>query len=168
MIRSQWKYEGWRPHTLYNLIIKIANDPSSRINRSLFLSLILFSIHTTMTIELNTLSYLLLTTIFSAASFIAIQNGKHPDVHPSVLNKQSECATLRYPGESAIVKSNDFPNGAPPLTTRDRTIKTLSELYQAALNKHKDKRFVGARYSTKKSANWVISSNSMTRVHKLT
>ncbi|KAL9558989.1 hypothetical protein MBANPS3_000644 [Mucor bainieri] len=107
-----------------------------------------------MTIELNTLSYLLLTTIFSAASFIAIQNGKHPDVHPSVLNKQSEYATLRYPGESAVIRSNAFPNGAPPLTTRDRSIKTLSELYQVALNKHKNRQFLGARDSTKKSVIW--------------
>ncbi|GAN04408.1 acyl-CoA synthetase long-chain family member 1 isoform X1 [Mucor ambiguus] len=107
-----------------------------------------------MTIELNTVSYLLLTAIFSAASFIAIQNGKHPDVHPSVLNKQSDYATLRYPGESAIIKSNAFPNGAPQLTTRDRPIKTLSELYQVALNKHKGKRFAGARDSTKKSVIW--------------
>lgn len=108
-----------------------------------------------MTIELNTLSYLLLTTILSAASFIAIQNGKHPDVHPSVLNKQSEYAALRYPGESAVIKSNAFPNGAPRLTARDRSIKTLSELYQVALNKHTGKHFLGARDSTKKSVIWV-------------
>ncbi|EPB91597.1 hypothetical protein HMPREF1544_01519 [Mucor circinelloides 1006PhL] len=107
-----------------------------------------------MTIELNTLSYLLLTTIFSAASIIAIQNGKHPDVHPSVLNSQGEYATLRYPGESAVIKSYAYPNGVPPLTTRERSIKTLSELYQVALNKHKDKQFLGARDSTKKKIIW--------------
>ncbi|KAK4509611.1 uncharacterized protein ATC70_007964 [Mucor velutinosus] len=109
-----------------------------------------------MTIELNTLSYLLLTTIISAASFIAIQNGKHPDIHPSVLNKQSEYATLRYPGESAAIKSNALPNGPPLLTTRDRSIRTLSELYQVALNKHKGKQFIGARDSTRKSVVWQL------------
>jgi len=120
-----------------------------------------------MTIELNTLSYLLLTTIFSAASIIAIQNGKHPDVHPSVLNSQGEYATLRYPGESAVIKSYAYPNGVPPLTTRERSIKTLSELYQVALNKHKDKQFLGARDSTKKKIIWVSGSN-VNRLHKLT
>lgn len=120
-----------------------------------------------MTIELNTLSYLLLTTIFSAASIIAIQNGKHPDVHPSVLNSQGEYATLRYPGESAVIKSYAYPNGAPPLTTRERSIKTLSELYQVALNKHKDKQFLGARDSTKKKVIWV-SGSGVNRLHKLT
>lgn len=108
-----------------------------------------------MAIYLNTPSYLLLTAIFNAPTIIAIKNGKHPDVHPLVLNNQGEYSPLRYPGESAIIKSKAYPNGAPQLSTMDRSINTLSDVYQVALNKYKNKQFLGARNLTKKDVIWV-------------
>ena len=110
-----------------------------------------------MIIELNTLSYILLTTIFSAASIISIKNGKNPDVHPLVLNNQGEYPPLRYPGESAIIKSKVYLNGVPQLSTMDQSFNTLSKLYQVALNKYKNKQFLGDRNLTKKDVIWVNS-----------
>lgn len=114
-----------------------------------------------MTIELNTVSYLLLAAIFSAASIIAVRDGKCPDVHPLVLSNQGEFSALRYPGESAVIKASAYPNGAPSLLTRD----TLSELYQVALKKYKNKQFLGARKLTgKRSIVWVNTSATNTIV----
>lgn len=99
-----------------------------------------------MTIELNIVSYILLGSILSAASIIAIRSGKHPDAHPFVMNTQGEFTPLRYPGETAIVKSK--ANSAGALTTLlhdDRAIKTLSELYQLSLLKFKSNQFLGTR-----------------------
>jgi long-chain acyl-CoA synthetase len=89
-------------------------------------------------IELNTVSYILLTTIFSAASVIAIKHGKQADAHPLVMISQAEFSPLRYPRESAIIKSKLFPGGAPILNTSERgSITTLSDMYQIALLKRK-------------------------------
>ncbi|KAI9251096.1 hypothetical protein EDC94DRAFT_697752 [Helicostylum pulchrum] len=98
-----------------------------------------------MTIELNALSYILLTTIFSAASIIAIQNGRHPDAHPIVINSQGEFSSLRYAEESATIKSRMYPSGAPLLSFNDQSIKTLSELYQVAFKRFKANPFLGVR-----------------------
>lgn len=98
--------------------------------------------------ELNALSYILLTTIFSAASAIAIKNGKHSDAHPLVLNSQGGFSQLRYAGESASIKARMFSNGAPLLSSNDISIHTLHDLYQAAFLKHKRK-FLVSRSSHK-------------------
>jgi long-chain acyl-CoA synthetase len=109
-----------------------------------------------MPVELNTLSYILLTTIFSAASVIAIQNGKHPDAHPLVLNYQGEFSPLRYSGESATIRSKNYPSGAPALSDGERTITTLSDLYQIALLKFNANNFLGVRNLHKKNETiWV-------------
>lgn len=111
-----------------------------------------------MTIELNTLSYILLTTIFSAASLVAIKRGRFPDVHPVVINSQGEFSSLRYAGESATIKSTLYPNGAPVLTTPDRPITTLSGLYEFALSKqaYVNNQFLGTRDPLQKGKiDWV-------------
>lgn len=92
-----------------------------------------------MPVELNALSYILLTTIFSAASAIAIKNGRHSDAHPLVLNSQGGFSQLRYAGESATIKSRLYSNGAPSLCSNDTSINTLSDLYQVAFSKYKEK-----------------------------
>lgn len=110
-----------------------------------------------MTIELNALSYILLTTIFSAASIIAIQNGRHPDAHPIVINSQGEFSSIRYTEESATVKSRMHPAGAPLLSFNDLSIKTLSELYQVAFLKFKANPFLGVREQQNQQVIWVMS-----------
>jgi long-chain acyl-CoA synthetase len=113
-----------------------------------------------MTVELNTLSYILLTTIFSAASMVAMKHGRFPDVHPIVINSQAEFAPLRYAGESTTIKPKLFPNGAPILTTVDQPITTLSELYQYVLSKYHytTNQFLGARDPLQKGKiDWVKS-----------
>lgn len=96
-----------------------------------------------MSIELNIVSYILLGTILSAASIIAIKSGKHPDAHPHVMNTQGEFTPLRYPGETATIKSK--ANSTPMLLHNDRSIQTLSELYQSSLLKFKSNQFLGTR-----------------------
>ncbi|KAI8646630.1 hypothetical protein BD408DRAFT_409991 [Parasitella parasitica] len=120
-----------------------------------------------MTIESSTLSYFLLTTLFGAASMIILQNGKYPDVHPSVLNNQSEFSTEKIPGESAIIKSKVYPKGAPKLVKGDRPIYTLSELYQAALSKYQSNKFLGARGLTKKGVTWHTYDKSLEKIQSI-
>ncbi|KAI7894121.1 uncharacterized protein EV154DRAFT_600251 [Mucor mucedo] len=93
-----------------------------------------------MPVELNTLSYLLLTSIFSAASAVAIKNGRHSDVHPLVLNSQGSFSPLRYAGESAIIKSKMYTHST--LFSNNQTIHTLSQLYEVAFLKHKTNTFI--------------------------
>lgn len=98
--------------------------------------------------ELNTVSYILLTTIFSVASVIAIKHAKHPDAHPLVLISQSEFAPLRYEGESTVIQSKLHPGHAPALHNNDhQSISTLSDLYQSAFSKGKrgENKFLGAQ-----------------------
>jgi hypothetical protein len=124
-----------------------------------------------MTVELNTLSYILLTTIFSAASLVAIKHGRFPDVHPVVINSQGEFSPLRYAGESATIKSKLNPNGAPILSTIDRPITTLSELYQVALSKHNytNNQFLGTRDPLQKgNVDWVNDYIYIKSTHHVT
>ncbi|CEP17591.1 hypothetical protein [Parasitella parasitica] len=120
-----------------------------------------------MTLESSTISYFLLTTLFGAASIIILQNGKYPDVHPSVLNNQSEFSTVKIPGESAIINSKVYPKGAPQLVKGDRPIYTLSELYQAVLSKHQENKFLGARGLIKKDVIWQTYSKSLEKTRSI-
>ncbi|KAI9025036.1 hypothetical protein CLU79DRAFT_700229 [Phycomyces nitens] len=81
--------------------------------------------------ELDTTSYTLLTSILTAAALLSIHNTKGPDIHPLLLNTQSDVSRLRHPGESAIYRSRMYPNGSPLLTTFDRSVRTLCDLYEA-------------------------------------
>lgn len=93
-----------------------------------------------MPVELNTLSYLLLTSIFSAASAIAVKNGRHSDVHPLVLNSQGSFSPLRYAGESATIKSKMFTHST--LFSNNQSIYTMTQLYQLAFAKHQSNPFL--------------------------
>lgn len=103
--------------------------------------------------ELNTLSYILLSTIFSATTYIAVKNGKHPDVHPLVLNNQGEFSQIRYSEESATIRSKAYPLGPPTIKYMDRPILTLSEFYQCAFMKHEQKNY--KFLTSRESQTWV-------------
>ncbi|KAI9498569.1 hypothetical protein BDB00DRAFT_798509 [Zychaea mexicana] len=105
-----------------------------------------------MSFELDSLSYALLASIFSAAAILSARNSRGPDIHPLLLNTQSDVSRVRYPGSSAVYRSRMYPNGAPLLSTIDRTIRTLRDFYQAAFEKHKSNVFAGKRDN--KSFNW--------------
>ncbi|KAI8384632.1 uncharacterized protein BYT42DRAFT_563144 [Radiomyces spectabilis] len=103
-------------------------------------------IFSTMTgLQLDTLSYALLTTIFGAATVLSIRNAKGADIHPLLLNTQSDVSKLRHPGESAIYRSRMYPNGSPLLSTFDRNFRTVADLYRQALSKHASSDMVGER-----------------------
>ena len=108
-----------------------------------------------MSFELDPLSYALLASIFSAAALLSVRNARGPDIHPLLLNTQSDVSRVRYSGSSAVYRSRMYPNGAPLLSTVDRTIRTLRDFYQAAFDKHKSNVFVGKR-GDNKSFNWVM------------
>ncbi|KAG2198959.1 hypothetical protein INT47_013143 [Mucor saturninus] len=113
-----------------------------------------------MPVELNTLSYLLLTSIFSAASAVAIKNGRHSDVHPLVLNSQGSFSSLRYAGESAIIKSKMYTHST--LFSNNQTIRTLSQLYEVAFLKHKTNTFIlSGQTVCSRYGKWFIEINSV-------
>ncbi|OBZ87261.1 Long chain acyl-CoA synthetase 7, peroxisomal [Choanephora cucurbitarum] len=106
----------------------------------------------TMSFELDTLSYALLTSIVGAAALLSIRNSKSPDIHPLLLNTQSDVSRLRHPEESAVYRSRMYPIGTPLCSTFDRSIRTLTDFYKAGgLEKHASCEFLAqenSEYST--------------------
>lgn len=103
-----------------------------------------------MTVELNLLSYILLSTILSAASIIAIKSVKHPDVHPLVMNRQGEFSPLRYPKESSTIKSKLQLNELGD----ERIIKNLRDFYQFSLLKYTANKLLGTRLHNNSKISW--------------
>ncbi|KAK4516475.1 uncharacterized protein ATC70_011447 [Mucor velutinosus] len=96
-----------------------------------------------MTIELDTLSYALLTSIVGAAALLSVRNSKAPDIHPLLLNTQSDVSRLRHPEESAVYRSRMYPMGTPLCSTFDRSIRTMAEFYRlGGLEKNKSAAFL--------------------------
>lgn len=98
-----------------------------------------------MSFELDTLSYTLLGSIFGAAALLSVRNARGPDIHPLLLNTQSDVSRVRYPGSTAVYRSRMYPNGSPLLTTSDRSLRTLQDWYLSALDKFRAKTFIGER-----------------------
>ncbi|EIE83757.1 hypothetical protein RO3G_08462 [Rhizopus delemar RA 99-880] len=84
-----------------------------------------------MAFELDTLSYTLLATIVGTAALLSARNSKTSDIHPLLLNTQSDVSRLRYPGESAIYRSRMYPTSTPLCSTFERSIRTLADFYKA-------------------------------------
>ncbi|KAI9468920.1 MAG: hypothetical protein EXX96DRAFT_589730 [Benjaminiella poitrasii] len=84
-----------------------------------------------MSFELDTLSYALITSIVGAAALLSIRNSKSPDIHPLLLNTQSDVSRLRHPEESAVYRSRMYPIGTPLCSTFDRAIRTMADFYRA-------------------------------------
>ncbi|CEP07723.1 hypothetical protein [Parasitella parasitica] len=106
-----------------------------------------------MTIELDTLSYALLTSIVGAAALLSVRNSKTPDIHPLLLNTQSDVSRLRHPEESAVYRSRMYPMGTPLCSTFDRSIRTMAEFYRlGGIEKSKAAEFlvegINSKYSS--------------------
>lgn len=102
-----------------------------------------------MTIELDTLSYALLTSIAGAAALLSVRNSKAPDIHPLLLNTQSDVSRLRHPEESAVYRSRMYPMGTPLCSTFDRSIRTMAEFYRlGGLEKNKSAEFLAQDTNT--------------------
>jgi long-chain acyl-CoA synthetase len=84
-----------------------------------------------MSFELDTLSYTLLTSIIGAAALLSVRNSTAPDIHPLLLNTQSDVSRLRHPEESAVYRSRMYPMGTPLCSTFDRAIRTLADFYKS-------------------------------------
>lgn len=84
-----------------------------------------------MSFELDTLSYGLLASIAGAAALLSARNSKTADIHPLLLNTQSDVSRLRHPGESAIYRSRMYPMGTPLCSTFDRAVRTMADFYKA-------------------------------------
>ncbi|KAI7905745.1 uncharacterized protein BX663DRAFT_500763 [Cokeromyces recurvatus] len=84
-----------------------------------------------MNFELDTLSYALITSIIGAAALLSVRNSKSPDIHPLLLNTQSDVSRLRHPEESAVYRSRMYPMGTPLCSTFDRAIRTMADFYKA-------------------------------------
>lgn len=111
-------------------------------NTALFFSLN-YSTKKKMTIELDTLSYALLTSIVGAAALLSVRNSKAPDIHPLLLNTQSDVSRLRHPEESAVYRSRMYPMGTPLCSTFDRSIRTMAEFYRlGGIEKNKSAEFL--------------------------
>ena len=83
-----------------------------------------------MAFELDTLSYTLLLTIIGIAALLSARNSKSPDIHPLLLNGESDVSRLRHPGESAVYRSRLYPIGTPLCSTFDRDIHTMADFYK--------------------------------------
>ncbi|KAI8987960.1 AMP-dependent synthetase/ligase [Mycotypha africana] len=109
-----------------------------------------------MSLELDTVSYALISSIVGAAALLSIRNSKSPDIHPLLLNTQSDVSRLRHPEESAVYRSRMYPMGTPLCSTFDRSIRTLADLYKlaggggsaAGLDKHAEEEFLLANATT--------------------
>ncbi|KAG1474491.1 hypothetical protein G6F56_000330 [Rhizopus delemar] len=96
-----------------------------------------------MAFELDTLSYTLLATIVGTTALLSARNSKSSDIHPLLLNTQSDVSRLRYPGESAIYRSRMYPTSTPLCSTFERTIRTLADFYKAGgIKKHSNVEFL--------------------------
>lgn len=90
-----------------------------------------------MAFELDTLSYTLLASIVGAAALLSARNSKSSDIHPLLLNTQSDVSRLRHPGESAIYRSRMYPMNSPLCSTFERSIRTLADFYkEGGFKKH--------------------------------
>lgn len=96
-----------------------------------------------MSFELDTLSYTLLTTIVGAAALLSVRNSKTPDIHPLLLNTQSDVSRLRHPEESAVYRSRMFPMGSSLCLTFDRSLRTMADFYKfGGLEKNRANEFL--------------------------
>ncbi|KAI8980914.1 hypothetical protein BDB01DRAFT_190725 [Pilobolus umbonatus] len=96
-----------------------------------------------MSFELDTLSYTLLASIVGATTLLSIRNSKRPDVHPLLLNTQSDVSCLRHPGETAVYRSRMQPMGTPLTACFDRSIRTMADFYkECVLKKHNTSSFL--------------------------
>lgn len=101
-----------------------------------------------MSFELDALSYTLLTSIVGAAALLSARNSKAPDIHPLLLNTQSDVSRLRHPEESAVYRSRMYPMGTPLCSTFDRSIRTLADFYKSsALEKTPSAEFLSSNNS---------------------
>jgi hypothetical protein len=108
-----------------------------------------------MSYALDTLSYALLSSIVGAAALLSIRNSKAPDIHPLLLNTQSDVSRLRHPGESAVYRSRMYPMGTPLCSTFDRGIRTLADFYKAGgIEKNSSAEFLQEKSSS--GYDWVI------------
>ncbi|CAG8620343.1 13261_t:CDS:10, partial [Cetraspora pellucida] len=60
------------------------------------------------------------------------------DVHPLLLTSQSDAAKVRYPGETAVYRSNNSQHGMQLLTMPENDVKTIIQLFQHGLNEGND------------------------------
>ncbi|CAG8435960.1 4246_t:CDS:10 [Funneliformis mosseae] len=79
--------------------------------------------------EIDTLSVILLILIIFF-TFLSINDAPSPDVHPLLLTSQSECTKVRNPGETAIYRANNSAHGLPLLTSPDKSIKIIADLFE--------------------------------------
>ncbi|CAG8539301.1 49_t:CDS:10 [Dentiscutata erythropus] len=82
--------------------------------------------------EVDTLSIILLFLIVFF-TFLSIREAPNSDVHPLLLTSQSDAAKVRYPGETAVYRSNNSQHGMPLLTTPENGVKTIAEMFQHGL-----------------------------------
>lgn len=113
-----------------------------------------------MNFELNTVSYGLLTSIVGAAALLSIRNSKAPDIHPLLLNTQSDVSRLRHPEESAVYRSRMYPMGTPLCSTFDRSIRTMADLYKAALEKNASSPFLNTSQNQYVSIYYLLLENT--------
>ncbi|CAB4412387.1 unnamed protein product [Rhizophagus irregularis] len=79
--------------------------------------------------EIDTLSVILLVLIIFF-TFLSIRDAPNPDVHPLLLTSQSDCAKVRNPGETAIYRASSSAHGMPLMTSPDKSIKIISDLFE--------------------------------------
>ncbi|CAG8793731.1 20349_t:CDS:2 [Gigaspora margarita] len=87
--------------------------------------------------EVDTLSIILLCLIVFF-TFLSIREAPNSDVHPLLLTSQSDAAKVRYPGETAVYRSNNSQHGMPLLTTPENGVKTIAQMFQHGLEEGKD------------------------------
>jgi hypothetical protein len=79
--------------------------------------------------EIDTLSVILLILIIFF-TFLSIRDAPSPDVHPLLLTSQSDCARVRNPGETAIYRASSSAHGMPLMTSPDKSIKVIFDLFE--------------------------------------
>ncbi|CAJ0630712.1 11418_t:CDS:10 [Entrophospora sp. SA101] len=108
-----------------------------------------------MLMEIDSLSIILILLIVLVA-FISIRNTPSHDVHPLLLTSQSDPARVRNPDETVIYRSNNSAHGMPLLSSPDKNIKTLADLFLHGTRVGKDClgfKNVGDNYDWPKSSN---------------
>ncbi|KAF9160078.1 hypothetical protein DFQ26_005896 [Actinomortierella ambigua] len=74
-----------------------------------------------------------LASAIAIVSLLAYLNKAEPDVHPALLEQQASVADIRKEGQSLLHRAKSIPLSSPLLTQPNATIRTLHDVWKAAM-----------------------------------
>ncbi|KAK9728193.1 medium-chain fatty acid-CoA ligase faa2 [Basidiobolus ranarum] len=97
------------------------------------------------------LSYVLLA-IIGLFVFLSLRGGVLPDIHPFILNRQSDVAPVRKEGETAVYRNRFAGHQGPLMSTLEKDVKTIYDLFHRG--KKIGSKFLGHRINDNGPYQW--------------